>query len=63
MDINVVGTFNVVRLAAERMAKLEPMNADGQRGVLINVASVSAYEGTICTFGAQHWPTNSTISN
>lgn len=45
IDINLVGTFNVVRLAAERMAALDP---DGEeRGVVICTASVAAYEGQI----------------
>jgi NAD(P)-dependent dehydrogenase (short-subunit alcohol dehydrogenase family) len=45
IDINLVGTFNVVRLAAERMAALE---IDGEeRGVVICTASVAAYEGQI----------------
>jgi 3-hydroxyacyl-CoA dehydrogenase/3-hydroxy-2-methylbutyryl-CoA dehydrogenase len=45
--INQVGTFNVARLAAEKMAQNEPVNADGSRGVIINTASVAAYEGQI----------------
>jgi NAD(P)-dependent dehydrogenase (short-subunit alcohol dehydrogenase family) len=45
IDINLVGTFNVVRLAAERMAALD---LDGEeRGVVICTASVAAYEGQI----------------
>ena len=44
--VNVVGTFNVVRLAAERMA-LNPPDEDGQRGVIINTASIAAMEGQI----------------
>lgn len=47
IDINLVGTFNVCRLAAEQMANNEPLNDDGGRGVLINTASVAAYEGQI----------------
>jgi NAD(P)-dependent dehydrogenase (short-subunit alcohol dehydrogenase family) len=39
-------TFNVVRLAAESIAKSEPLT-DGERGVIINTASIAAYEGTI----------------
>ena len=46
IDVNLVGTFNVLRLAAERMAATEPM-ADGARGVIVNTASVAAYEGQI----------------
>lgn len=47
IDINLIGTFNVCRLAAEQMALNEPLNDDGSRGVLINTASVAAYEGQI----------------
>ena len=42
--INLVGTFNVSRYAAEQMAKNQPINDDGGRGVIINTASVAAYE-------------------
>ncbi|WP_101757898.1 SDR family NAD(P)-dependent oxidoreductase [Oceanicoccus sp. KOV_DT_Chl] len=45
--VNQVGTFNVARLAAEKMAQNEPFNDDGGRGVIINTASVAAYEGQI----------------
>ena len=44
LDINVVGTFNVFRLAAEKMSANEP-GEDGERGVIINTASVAAFEG------------------
>jgi NAD(P)-dependent dehydrogenase (short-subunit alcohol dehydrogenase family) len=44
--INLVGTFNLLRLAAEAMSKQEP-NAEGERGVIINTASVAAFEGQI----------------
>ena len=47
IQVNLVGTFNVLRLAAEQMAKNEPVNRDGGRGVIINTASVAAYEGQI----------------
>ncbi|MFF9778600.1 3-hydroxyacyl-CoA dehydrogenase [Streptomyces sp. NPDC013978] len=43
--VNLVGTFNVFRLAAERIAETEPV--DGERGVLIATASVAAYDGQI----------------
>jgi 3-hydroxyacyl-CoA dehydrogenase/3-hydroxy-2-methylbutyryl-CoA dehydrogenase len=43
LQVNLVGTFNVLRLAAEQMVKNMP--ADGERGVIINTASVAAYEG------------------
>lgn len=44
--INLVGTFNVIRLAAQKMVGNEP-NQDGERGVIINTASVAAFEGQI----------------
>jgi 3-hydroxyacyl-CoA dehydrogenase/3-hydroxy-2-methylbutyryl-CoA dehydrogenase len=47
IDINLIGTFNVLRLAAAQMAKQEPVNDDGCRGVIINTASVAAFEGQI----------------
>lgn len=45
--VNQIGTFNVCRLAAEKMAANEPVGEDGSRGVIINTASVAAYEGQI----------------
>ena len=45
--VNQVGTFNVSRFAAEAMAKNEPVTDDGGRGVIINTASIAAYEGQI----------------
>ncbi len=47
IDINLVGTFNVLRLAAAQMAKQDPVTDDGGRGVIINTASVAAYEGQV----------------
>ncbi|NWG74385.1 MAG: 3-hydroxyacyl-CoA dehydrogenase [Rubrivivax sp.] len=44
--VNLVGTFNMIRLAAEAMAKNEP-EPTGERGVLISTASVAAYDGQI----------------
>lgn len=44
ININLIGTFNVLRLAAEQMAKNEP-GSDGERGVIINTASVAAFDG------------------
>ncbi len=44
--INLVGTFNMLRLAAAEMMTNEPL-ADGERGVIINTASVAAFEGQI----------------
>jgi len=46
IGINLIGTFNVLRLAAAKMIGNEP-NADGERGVLVNTASVAAYDGQI----------------
>ena len=47
IQINLVGSFNVLRLCAEKMSDNEPLNDDGGRGVIINTASVAAYEGQI----------------
>jgi len=44
--VNLVGTFNMIRLAAEAMCKNQP-EATGERGVLVNTASVAAYDGQI----------------
>ncbi len=46
VQINLIGTFNMIRLAAEAMAENEP-DEGGERGVMINTASVAAYEGQI----------------
>lgn len=46
IQVNTVGTFNVIRLAADVIKDAEP-NADGERGVIINTASVAAFEGQI----------------
>jgi NAD(P)-dependent dehydrogenase (short-subunit alcohol dehydrogenase family) len=46
VQVNLIGTFNVMALAAERMAATAP-DARGQRGVIVNTASVAAYEGQI----------------
>jgi NAD(P)-dependent dehydrogenase (short-subunit alcohol dehydrogenase family) len=53
IQVNLVGTFNVMRLAAERMSKTEPA-ADGERGAIITTASIAAYEGQIgqCAYSA-----------
>ncbi len=47
INVNLVGTFNVLRLVAAQMAKQEPFDDNGQRGVIINTASIAAYEGQI----------------
>ena len=46
VEVNLVGTFNVVRLAAEAMARNEPTEG-GERGVIVNTASVAAFDGQI----------------
>jgi 3-hydroxyacyl-CoA dehydrogenase/3-hydroxy-2-methylbutyryl-CoA dehydrogenase len=44
IEVNLIGTFNVIRLAAEQMVRNDP-NEEGERGVIINTASVAAFEG------------------
>ena len=46
IGINLIGTFNMIRIAAEAMSKLDA-TADAERGVLVNTASVAAYDGQI----------------
>jgi len=46
IEINLIGTFNVLRLAAAAMAKNEP-NEGGERGVIVNTASVAAFDGQV----------------
>jgi NAD(P)-dependent dehydrogenase (short-subunit alcohol dehydrogenase family) len=46
IQVNLIGTFNMIRLTADAMAKAGP-NAAGERGVIINTASVAAYDGQI----------------
>ncbi|MBI2306575.1 MAG: 3-hydroxyacyl-CoA dehydrogenase [Rhodocyclales bacterium] len=46
INVNLVGSFNMIRLAAEAMSKAEP-NAAGERGVIVNTASVAAFDGQI----------------
>ena len=43
--VNLVGSFNCLRLAAAAMAKSDPVDDDGQRGAIVNLASVAAFEG------------------
>jgi NAD(P)-dependent dehydrogenase (short-subunit alcohol dehydrogenase family) len=45
VEINLIGTFNVIRLAAERMVKHDPVG--DERGVIVNTASVAAFDGQI----------------
>ncbi|MDQ6696985.1 MAG: SDR family oxidoreductase [Actinomycetota bacterium] len=47
IELNLVSTFNVNRLAAWHMSQGEPVNEDGERGVIINTASIAAFEGQI----------------
>jgi NAD(P)-dependent dehydrogenase (short-subunit alcohol dehydrogenase family) len=46
IQVNLIGTFNVIRLASYAMSQAEPME-DGERGVIINTASVAAFDGQI----------------
>ena len=46
IQVNLIGTFNVIRLASFAMSQAEPMD-DGERGVIINTASVAAFDGQI----------------
>jgi NAD(P)-dependent dehydrogenase (short-subunit alcohol dehydrogenase family) len=46
VEVNLVGTFNVTRLFAADVVKLEPMT-DGERGVIVNTASVAAFDGQV----------------
>ena len=45
IDINLIGTFNLMRIGAAAVARTEAVDADGQRGVVINTASVAGLEG------------------
>ena len=46
IEINLIGTYNVIRLAAAQMTSLEPMD-DGERGVIVQTASVAAFDGQV----------------
>ncbi|RWH74969.1 MAG: 3-hydroxyacyl-CoA dehydrogenase [Mesorhizobium sp.] len=46
IEVNLIGTFNMIRLVADRAAKLEPLEG-GERGIIVNTASVAAYDGQI----------------
>ncbi|TAN54782.1 MAG: 3-hydroxyacyl-CoA dehydrogenase [Betaproteobacteria bacterium] len=46
ISVNLIGTFNMIRLAAQAMARAVP-NASGERGVIVNTASVAAFDGQI----------------
>jgi NAD(P)-dependent dehydrogenase (short-subunit alcohol dehydrogenase family) len=45
--VNLTGTFNCIRLAAEVMSRLDPVDAAGSRGAIVNTASVAAFDGQI----------------
>jgi NAD(P)-dependent dehydrogenase (short-subunit alcohol dehydrogenase family) len=47
IGINLIGTFNVIRLAAAALTQNEPLDPSGERGVIINTASVAAFDGQI----------------
>ncbi|MFN6122769.1 MAG: SDR family NAD(P)-dependent oxidoreductase [Actinomycetes bacterium] len=47
IKVNLLGSFNMLRLSAAAMAKTEPLDADGQRGAIVNMASVAAFDGQI----------------
>lgn len=47
IQVNLIGTFNVMRIAADIMSKQDVLSDDGERGVIINTASVAAFEGQI----------------
>jgi NAD(P)-dependent dehydrogenase (short-subunit alcohol dehydrogenase family) len=46
IEVNLIGTFNMIRLVADRTQKLEPLES-GERGVIVNTASVAAFDGQI----------------
>lgn len=47
INVNLIGTFNVLSKFAARLVSVEPANADGERGIVVNTASVAAFEGQI----------------
>jgi NAD(P)-dependent dehydrogenase (short-subunit alcohol dehydrogenase family) len=54
IDINLVGTFNCIRIAATAMSQTEPLDENGERGAIVNTASVAAFDGQIgqCAYSA-----------
>lgn len=47
IKVNLLGSFNMLRLCAAAMAKTEPLDADGQRAAIVNMASAAAFDGQI----------------
>jgi NAD(P)-dependent dehydrogenase (short-subunit alcohol dehydrogenase family) len=47
IQVNLVGTFNCIRIAATAMSREEPLNEDGERGAIVNTASLAAFDGQI----------------
>lgn len=47
LTVNLIGTFNCVRLAATAMSRLEPVDADGAKGAIVTLSSVAAFDGQI----------------
>ncbi len=54
IKVNLIGTFNMLSRAAAAMSKTEPLDADGARGAIVNLASVAAFDGQIgqCAYSA-----------
>lgn len=54
IKVNLIGSFNMLSQAASAMAKTEPLDADGSRGAIVNLASVAAFDGQIgqCAYSA-----------
>ena len=54
INVNLVGSFNLMRLVAADLSELEPVNDTGERGVIVNTASVAAFEGQVgqCAYSA-----------
>lgn len=47
INVNVIGSFNMMRLVAHRMTALDPLDDDGERGLIVNTSSVAAYDGQV----------------
>ncbi len=47
VDVNLIGTFNTIRLAATAMGRTEPVDADGTKGAIVTLASIAAFDGQI----------------